>query len=142
MNNYAGAIAIRFFLGVFEAAVTPGFALLTSQVRHLNSESYFHDTNLKLLSVVHQERTRKPSQHLVQLQRCRSNPGRAYRLRYRSRNFKAWIVDRAMEDYLPGYWSLDHCPRLHLPLDCPRQPIECPVAQQRGPSPGCGPSAG
>ncbi|KAJ5815189.1 Major facilitator superfamily domain general substrate transporter [Penicillium riverlandense] len=31
VQNYAGAIAIRFFLGVFEAAVTPGFALLTSQ---------------------------------------------------------------------------------------------------------------
>ncbi|KAE8353049.1 major facilitator superfamily domain-containing protein [Aspergillus coremiiformis] len=31
VNNYPGAIAIRFFLGVFEASVTPGFALLTSQ---------------------------------------------------------------------------------------------------------------
>ncbi|KAJ5233001.1 hypothetical protein N7468_005957 [Penicillium chermesinum] len=31
VKNYQGAIAIRFFLGVFEAAVTPGFALLTSQ---------------------------------------------------------------------------------------------------------------
>ncbi|KAJ6014974.1 hypothetical protein N7540_009565 [Penicillium herquei] len=31
VNNYSGAIAIRFFLGVFEAAVTPGFALITSQ---------------------------------------------------------------------------------------------------------------
>ncbi|OJJ85023.1 allantoate permease family MFS transporter [Aspergillus glaucus CBS 516.65] len=31
VKNYPGAIAIRFFLGVFEAAVTPGFALLTSQ---------------------------------------------------------------------------------------------------------------
>ncbi|KAJ5942911.1 hypothetical protein N7516_003079 [Penicillium verrucosum] len=31
VNNYAGAVAIRFMLGVFEAAVTPGFALLTSQ---------------------------------------------------------------------------------------------------------------
>lgn len=31
MTNFAGAVAIRFFLGVFEAAVTPGFALLTSQ---------------------------------------------------------------------------------------------------------------
>ncbi|KAK4233458.1 putative MFS allantoate transporter [Achaetomium macrosporum] len=31
VKNYSGAIAIRFFLGVFEAAVTPGFALLTSQ---------------------------------------------------------------------------------------------------------------
>lgn len=32
VKNYPGAIAIRFMLGVFEAAVTPGFALLTSQV--------------------------------------------------------------------------------------------------------------
>ncbi|BDD63119.1 hypothetical protein MAP00_008059 [Monascus purpureus] len=31
VNNYSGAIAVRFFLGVFEASVTPGFALLTSQ---------------------------------------------------------------------------------------------------------------
>lgn len=31
VDNYSGAIAIRFFLGVFESAVTPGFALFTSQ---------------------------------------------------------------------------------------------------------------
>ena len=31
VNNFSGAVAIRFFLGLFEAAVTPGFALLTSQ---------------------------------------------------------------------------------------------------------------
>ncbi|MCJ1248776.1 hypothetical protein MMC30_005995 [Trapelia coarctata] len=31
VKNYSGAIAIRFFLGVFEAAVTPGFAYFTSQ---------------------------------------------------------------------------------------------------------------
>ncbi|KAJ5102998.1 transporter [Penicillium argentinense] len=31
VKSYSGAIAIRLFLGVFEAAVTPGFALLTSQ---------------------------------------------------------------------------------------------------------------
>ena len=30
-KNYSGALAVRFFLGVFEAAVTPGFALFTSQ---------------------------------------------------------------------------------------------------------------
>ncbi|KAI9751504.1 MAG: hypothetical protein M4579_006040 [Chaenotheca gracillima] len=30
-DNYGGALAVRFFLGVFEAAVTPGFALFTSQ---------------------------------------------------------------------------------------------------------------
>ncbi|KAL8933976.1 MAG: hypothetical protein Q9216_006129 [Gyalolechia sp. 2 TL-2023] len=31
VKNYSGALAVRFFLGVFEAAVTPGFALFTSQ---------------------------------------------------------------------------------------------------------------
>jgi ACS family allantoate permease-like MFS transporter len=31
VENFAGAVAIRFLLGVFEAAVTPGFALFTSQ---------------------------------------------------------------------------------------------------------------
>lgn len=30
-RNFAGAVAIRFFLGFFEAAVTPGFTLFTSQ---------------------------------------------------------------------------------------------------------------
>ncbi|KAK6597022.1 major facilitator superfamily transporter [Botrytis cinerea] len=30
-SNFAGAVAVRFFLGVFEAAVTPGFTLFTSQ---------------------------------------------------------------------------------------------------------------
>lgn len=31
VKNFSGAVAVRFFLGVFESAVTPGFALLTSQ---------------------------------------------------------------------------------------------------------------
>ncbi|KAL9616126.1 MAG: hypothetical protein Q9160_008970 [Pyrenula sp. 1 TL-2023] len=31
VQNFGGAVAVRFFLGVFEAAVTPGFALFTSQ---------------------------------------------------------------------------------------------------------------
>ncbi|KAL9109039.1 MAG: hypothetical protein Q9227_006279 [Pyrenula ochraceoflavens] len=31
VQNFSGAVAVRFFLGVFEAAVTPGFALFTSQ---------------------------------------------------------------------------------------------------------------
>ncbi|EEP75976.1 predicted protein [Uncinocarpus reesii 1704] len=31
VKNFSGAVALRFFLGVFEAAVTPGFALITSQ---------------------------------------------------------------------------------------------------------------
>lgn len=30
-TNFAGGMTIRFFLGVFESAVTPGFALFTSQ---------------------------------------------------------------------------------------------------------------
>ena len=31
VKNFSGALAVRFFLGVFEAAVTPGFALFSSQ---------------------------------------------------------------------------------------------------------------
>ena len=31
VQSFGGAVAIRFFLGLLEAAVTPGFALLTSQ---------------------------------------------------------------------------------------------------------------
>ncbi|KAK8183098.1 membrane transporter [Phyllosticta capitalensis] len=30
-NNFAGAMVVRFFLGFFESAVTPGFVLFTSQ---------------------------------------------------------------------------------------------------------------
>ena len=33
VSNFAGAVTIRLLLGMFEAAVTPGFALFTSQVR-------------------------------------------------------------------------------------------------------------
>jgi ACS family allantoate permease-like MFS transporter len=35
--NYSGIVAARFFLGVFESAVTPGFALMTAQVRRRSS---------------------------------------------------------------------------------------------------------
>lgn len=31
VKNFGGAVAIRFFLGMTEAAVTPGFTLITSQ---------------------------------------------------------------------------------------------------------------
>lgn len=31
VSNFGGAVAIRFFLGIFEAAVTPGFTMFTSQ---------------------------------------------------------------------------------------------------------------
>lgn len=31
VSSFSGAMAVRFFLGVFEAAVSPGFALFTSQ---------------------------------------------------------------------------------------------------------------
>ena len=32
VKSFSGAVAVRFFLGIFESAVTPGFALFTSQV--------------------------------------------------------------------------------------------------------------
>lgn len=31
VSSFSGAVAVRFFLGLFESAVTPGFALFTSQ---------------------------------------------------------------------------------------------------------------
>lgn len=31
VHNYGGALAVRFFLGLTESLVTPGFALITSQ---------------------------------------------------------------------------------------------------------------
>lgn len=31
VTDFGGAVAVRFFLGVCESAVTPGFALITSQ---------------------------------------------------------------------------------------------------------------
>jgi hypothetical protein len=31
VTDFAGAMTVRFFLGVFESAVSPGFALFTSQ---------------------------------------------------------------------------------------------------------------
>lgn len=33
VQNYSGAIAVRFFLGVLEASISPGFALVTAQVK-------------------------------------------------------------------------------------------------------------
>ena len=32
VGNFAGAAAVRFVLGMLEASVTPGFALITAQV--------------------------------------------------------------------------------------------------------------
>lgn len=38
--NFPGAVAARFLLGVFEAAVTPGFALLTGQVSYISQRGH------------------------------------------------------------------------------------------------------
>jgi ACS family allantoate permease-like MFS transporter len=54
VKSYSGAIAIRFFLGVFEAAVTPGFALLTSQVC---TNPKTRPQSLTMSTVVYEERT-------------------------------------------------------------------------------------
>jgi MFS transporter, ACS family, allantoate permease len=39
-SNFAGAVAVRFFLGLFEAAVTPGFALFSSQWSTVAEQSW------------------------------------------------------------------------------------------------------
>ena len=52
VKNFSGAVAIRFMLGVFEASVTPGFALFTSQVSE-------HDLSQFSFSDIQQWYTRK-----------------------------------------------------------------------------------
>ncbi|KAI9725141.1 MAG: hypothetical protein M1828_003483 [Chrysothrix sp. TS-e1954] len=40
VTNFSGAVAVRFFLGLFEAAVTPGFAFITSQWYTKREQAY------------------------------------------------------------------------------------------------------
>lgn len=65
VENYAGAIAVRFFLGVFESAVTPGFALFTSQWYVVLLYNCLACTNLVK---VHEKRTRHADRNLVLVQ--------------------------------------------------------------------------
>lgn len=45
VDNFGGAVAIRLLLGICEASVTPGFALLTSQVGHQEAQLMMNDTD-------------------------------------------------------------------------------------------------
>lgn len=65
-ENFAGAVVIRLFLGIFEAAVTPGFALFVSQVC-LHAGQEYTDTDIG--AVVYQKGTRLQDGHMVQFQR-------------------------------------------------------------------------
>lgn len=66
VQNYSGAIAIRFFLGVFEASISPGFALVTAQVRIPFKKNPIHKRPLKTdcKIVVHKSRAERPHRHL------------------------------------------------------------------------------
>lgn len=134
VHNFPGAVAIRFFLGMFEAAVTPGFALLTSQVScpidcalstTLTSELIAND------AVVHEARAGKSRRHLVQFQRLGSDLRRICCVRSRSWDAETRRRHRALEDYLPRYRFADRCPRGIFLLSDPGQPAECALAQGR-----------
>lgn len=71
-QNYSGALAVRFSLGVFEGAVIPYFALFTSQVSS-SDRPMLARFNPDPLLVAHKERTRHKGWHLVQLERVCSN---------------------------------------------------------------------
>ena len=42
VEKYSGAIAVRLFLGAFEASVTPAFAFFTSQVGRIRPNRMLH----------------------------------------------------------------------------------------------------
>lgn len=50
VDNFGGAVAIRLLLGICEASVTPGFALLTSQVDRFSHEMLLLITNRRVTS--------------------------------------------------------------------------------------------
>ena len=107
VKNYSGALAVRFFLGVFEAAVTPGFALFTSQVvRRFFSGA---KANRFQFIVVYEERARHKSRYLVQLQRMGTIIWRFPRLRNRERISSPWIYHCSMEDRFLSHRLAYHC---------------------------------
>jgi hypothetical protein len=63
VNNFSGAVAIRFMLGLCEAAVTPGFALLTSQVCRQGNLPM--SKLITMITVVDEEGTRPKDRNMV-----------------------------------------------------------------------------
>jgi hypothetical protein len=61
-KNYAGALAVRFFSGVFEAAVTPGFALFPSQV---GLYPVGVTTSIRYVPAVYEKGAEQPDSYLV-----------------------------------------------------------------------------
>ena len=126
VQNYSGALAVRFFLGVFEAAVTPGFALFTSQVRPF---AIFPGSRGLTITVVHQKRTRDSHCDLVQFQRCCSSIRWSAGVWHCQRVASAWLVNCPMEDCLPGYGSVDINSWRSLPVFYAGQPAERSMAK-------------
>lgn len=112
VQNFAGAVAVRFFLGLFEAAVSPGFALFTSQVRVEPNKLGLGLT----VKVVHEERTRFPNRDMVLIQRVWADIWRSPRIRHRKGRSASWSRLSTVENYLSYYWALDPEPWCHIPL--------------------------
>jgi hypothetical protein len=115
VENYAGAIAIRFFLGVFEAAVTPGFALFTSQW-YTKKEQGARTAIWFSFNGWAQVTYHFPLVHHRILTHCQLDLWRLSRLRHRS-----WLPQirhnrRALENRLPSYRPAHRSGRHMLPL--------------------------
>lgn len=125
VSNYSGALAIRFFLGVFEAAVSfsiPKFSTLQKKKRkHLTKSFHSFKGNPRLrplhLPMVHHRRTRLPHRHLVQLQRVRANLRRLPRLRHRRRMPQTRHLHRTLEDCFPSNGPADGVLRRGFSVD-------------------------
>ena len=104
VRNFSDAVAVRFFLGVFEAAVTPGFALFTSQCRCTPYLDRAHCTNN---TRVHEKGARYPHWHLVWLQWMGADFRWPRCIWHCSRNGYPRFGDRSMEDSILGHWAFD-----------------------------------
>lgn len=142
VQNFAGAVTIRLFLGIFEASVSPAWTLFTAQVNLLFfPASLPHPRKTRLLTVmirltvVHQKRTSCPRSFLDRLQRPCPNIRRFICLRNSTSQRKAPIHPRSLENNIPLHRSPHHPRRLHLPLGSTRFPTQRPLALKVGPHP-------
>jgi MFS family permease len=117
VESYEGAIAVRFFLGVFESAVTPGFALFTSQWYTKKEQGSrtaiwfsFNGWGTSLSSSHHNPALKRHSADIWWLSR----------IRYRRRRPQIRHSSRALENRFPRDGSPHNRRRHYFPLGCPR----------------------
>jgi hypothetical protein len=115
VENYAGAIVIRFFLGVFESAVSDESSVRIRLKTKLNTGH----SRLRTLHIpmVHKERAGFAHRYLVQLQWVCPDLRWLRCVRHRGRLPQVWHRDRTLEDHLPCHWPSDNLCWPHILVD-------------------------